>query len=71
MKWAFTLAAPNHSLFIKKDDADFLALIVYVDDIVIANNNLKKATDVKFYLYDRFKIKDLGELKYLLGLEIA
>lgn len=28
-------------------------------------------TQVKSYLHDEFKIKDLGQLKYLLGLEIT
>lgn len=65
------MATSDHFLFIKKDGNDFLALLVYVDDIVVVSNNLQQVPDIKCYLNDLFKIKDLGELKYFLGLEIA
>lgn len=35
------------------------------------SNNLEKVPKIKAYLHDLFKIKDLGELKYFLGFEIA
>lgn len=46
-------------------------LIVYVDDIVLTGNSekKKKIQVLKNYLSTRFEIKDLGELKYFLGIE--
>nr|KYP55300.1 hypothetical protein KK1_001509 [Cajanus cajan] len=47
------------------------ALLVYVDDIVLVGNNLLEIQRITKLLNDTFKIKDLGDLKYFLGLEIA
>lgn len=44
---------------------------MYVDDIILAGNNLDQIQNLKKYLGDHFKIKDLGVLKYLLRLEVA
>nr|XP_023884408.1 uncharacterized protein LOC111996648 [Quercus suber] len=48
-----------------------MALLVYVDDILIASNDPKAVEDLKLFLDKHFKLKDLGNLKYLLGLEVA
>jgi hypothetical protein len=44
---------------------------VYVDDIVIASNNGDAITQLIQFLNNQFKLKDLGALKFFLGLEIA
>ena len=48
-----------------------MALLVYVDDILIANNDPQSLVDLKFVLDKQFKLKGLGSLKYFLGLEVA
>ncbi|XP_061373633.1 uncharacterized mitochondrial protein AtMg00810-like [Gastrolobium bilobum] len=48
-----------------------LALLVYVDDIILAGNNSHACLAVKEYLNQCFKIKDRGSLKYFLAIEIA
>ncbi|KAG7583985.1 Retrotransposon Copia-like N-terminal [Arabidopsis suecica] len=50
---------------------DYIALLVYVDDIVIAGNNDATIEVLKNDLAKAFKLRDLGPLKYFLGLEIA
>ena len=50
---------------------NIVALWVYVDDIFIASNKTVPIEDLKKYFSSHFKLKDLGELKYFLGLEIA
>ena len=45
--------------------------MVYVDDILIASNNVQVVEELKTSLDQHFKLKDLGGLKYFLGLEIA
>jgi len=67
----FIQSKSDHSLFIKKTNVAFTALFVYVDDVILAENSLANIDEVKQALNKTFKIKDLGELKYFLGLEVA
>jgi len=48
-----------------------MALLVYVDDIVLASNDPHLCDEFKSYLHSCFSIKDLGPLKYFLGIEVA
>ncbi|XP_019433831.1 PREDICTED: uncharacterized protein LOC109340565 [Lupinus angustifolius] len=61
----------DHSLFTKAKGKGFTTLLVYVDDLILAGNNTTEIDYVKGHLDSQFKIKDLGTLKYFLGLEIA
>ena len=58
-------------MFTKKSHNSFLALLVYVDDILIASNDVNAVEDLKVFLDQKFKLKDFGSLKYFLGLEVA
>lgn len=46
-------------------------VLVYVDDILVTGNSKEGINDVKKLLNEQFKIKDLGQMKYFLGIEIA
>ncbi|KAG2722890.1 hypothetical protein I3760_02G147600 [Carya illinoinensis] len=48
-----------------------MVLLIYVDDVILASDSLEQIAIVKKYLHDSFTIKDLGELKYFLGIEVA
>jgi hypothetical protein len=61
----------DHSLFTITSGSNFTALLVYVDDIILAGNCLTEIDRIKLILDSHFKIKDLGSLKYFLGLEVA
>ena len=58
-------------MFTKKFNGSFIALLVYVDDILIASNDVQAVNDLKVSLDKHFKLKDLRGLKYFLGLEVA
>ncbi|GJS50087.1 ribonuclease H-like domain-containing protein [Tanacetum coccineum] len=48
----------------------FITLLVYVDDIVVTDNDLTEIEKFKGFMSSIFMIKDLGKLKYLLGIEV-
>lgn len=61
----------NHSLFTRVTDSSFTALFVYVDDIIVASNDLQYVDSIKIFLDDQFQIKNLGPLKFFSWFEIA
>ena len=71
IKLGFIQSKANYSLFTRKHGDIFMVLLVYVDDVLIACNDKAKVDRFKVMLDDKFKLKDLGDLKYFLGLEVA
>ncbi|GKD36308.1 ribonuclease H-like domain-containing protein, partial [Tanacetum coccineum] len=61
----------DYSLYTKSDKGVFLALLVYVDDIIITGNSVYEIKKFKVFLKSKFMIKDLGKLKYFLGIEVV
>ncbi|GJT20553.1 RNA-directed DNA polymerase, eukaryota, reverse transcriptase zinc-binding domain protein [Tanacetum coccineum] len=53
----------------KSKNNKFIALLVYVDDIVVTGNCMNEIENFKSFLKSKFNIKDLGSLKYFLGIE--
>ncbi|XP_016185203.1 uncharacterized protein LOC107626820 [Arachis ipaensis] len=46
-------------------------IIIYIDDLVLSGDNLFKIEAIKRALDTEFSIKDLGRLKYFLGMEVV
>ncbi|GJY03740.1 putative RNA-directed DNA polymerase [Tanacetum coccineum] len=67
----FVQSANDFSLFIKHDQGVILILLVYVDDIIVTGNNIDEINKFKQFLSSKFLIKDLGKLKYFLGIEVV
>ncbi|XP_070026614.1 uncharacterized protein [Nicotiana sylvestris] len=57
--------------FIKRKTDHMVIVLVYVDDLLIIGDSLVLIQQTKDDLQSSFKIKDLGELKYFLGIEFA
>ena len=70
LQGGYQQAIADYTLFLKLDSSSFTALLVYVDDILLAGNSLSEFAYIKKVL-EKFKNKDLGLLKYFLGLEVA
>ncbi|KAJ0580529.1 putative RNA-directed DNA polymerase [Helianthus annuus] len=67
----FRQSVADHSLFIFKKEGVFVAALIYVDDVIIVGNNQRQINITKSVLDKEFSIKDLGPLKYFLGIEVT
>ncbi|KAM7465888.1 hypothetical protein LguiB_013450 [Lonicera macranthoides] len=61
----------DHSVFYKQSEAGIILLVVYVDDIVITGSDATGISSLKSFLHAQFHTKDLGMLKYFLGVEVT
>ncbi|RVW31514.1 Retrovirus-related Pol polyprotein from transposon RE1 [Vitis vinifera] len=61
----------DHTLFLKKQHGKITTLIVYVDDMVVTGNDPEERKALQNYLSREFEMKDLGPLKYFLGIEVS
>jgi Reverse transcriptase (RNA-dependent DNA polymerase) len=67
----FKVSNADHSLFSKRTCDFTIIVLVYIDDIIITGNSMVEIKRVKSRLKEKFDIKDLGVLKYFLGIEAA
>ena len=44
---------------------------MYVDDMVVTGNDPNEMKALQIYLSSEFEMKDLGHLKYFLGIEVS
>lgn len=61
----------DHTLFVRNNGGRITALIVYVDDMVVTGNDHDEIAKLQLLLAKEFELKDLGQLKYFLGIEVA
>ncbi|CAM8898551.1 unnamed protein product [Rhodiola kirilowii] len=69
--FGFKQSLHDYSLFTYDKWDIFLILLVYVDDVVITGTSTNFIQQVKDFIHATFKIKDLGLVKYFLGIEVA
>uniref|UniRef100_A0A2N9J8P7 Integrase catalytic domain-containing protein n=1 Tax=Fagus sylvatica TaxID=28930 RepID=A0A2N9J8P7_FAGSY len=66
-----TRSQADHSVFFKKTRTGIVILVVYVDDIVITGSDKEGIQILINHLSSSFLTKDLGKLRYFLGIEVA
>ena len=67
----YTKASYDHCVYFRKlQDGSFIYLLLYVDDMLIASRCSKEIENLKSQLNMEFEMKDLGEAKKILGMEI-
>jgi hypothetical protein len=69
--YGFQQSYLDYSLFTLNQEGSQLVVLVYVDDLIIAGNTPSVIKRFKLYLSTCFHMKDLGVLKYFLGIEVA
>ena len=68
--YGFVLSYADFSLFTYRNSIVLLGVMVYVDDIIMIGNDRLACQELKDNLNNDF-CKDLGPLKYFLGIEAA
>ena len=71
LQFVFSQSKSDFSLFTEGLGSTFVALLMYVDNTIIIGSNQSIIDSFKQFLHSKFKLKDLGPLKYFLGIELA
>jgi Reverse transcriptase (RNA-dependent DNA polymerase) len=58
-------------MFFKKNHGKIAVLIIYVDNMIITENDHIEIKELEARLSKEFEIKNLGGLKYFLGIEVS
>lgn len=61
----------NICFYIKRSGSSYLYFSLYVDDNLIASDQLEAVNEIKQWLKSRFEMKDMGEAEYVLDIEIT
>jgi hypothetical protein len=70
VKSGFQTSNADFSLYVKKTDHGIVVIVIYVDDLIITRDNDADIFDLKKLLKQKFEMKDLGELRYFLSIEV-
>ena len=70
-KYGFKQSNSDHTFFLKHQRGKVTALIIYVDDMTITRDDEEEITRLQEDLVTKFEMKNLGGLKYFLGIEVA
>jgi hypothetical protein len=66
----YSVTPADTSLFVKANEGKLAIVLVYVDDLVITGDDEEEILRTKENLSVRFQMKELGQLKHFLGLEV-
>lgn len=61
----------DFALFLQCTNCGTIILLLYVDDIIITNNDLISIEELKHFFTTQFDMKNLSVLGYFLGFEIS
>ncbi|KAH9779126.1 hypothetical protein KPL71_007607 [Citrus sinensis] len=66
----YSVTSADSSLFAKANGERIAIVLVYVDDLIIIGDDVEEIFRTKENLSVRFQMKELGQLKHFLGLEV-
>ena len=67
----FSGSSFDTNLFLRRSGHGITILLLYVDDMIITDDDMKGIQDLKHFLGHQFEMKDLDPLNYFLGLEVS
>ena len=69
-KMGFTRSQHDACLYFRMSGTTTSFITVYVDDLVIAASTVEEMNGIKQQLNSHYRMKDLGKLNYILGMEV-
>ena len=60
----------DNCVYHKFSGSRYIFLVLYVDDILLACNDMGLLSETKSFLSKNFEMKDLGEASFVLGIQI-
>ena len=67
----FTSSPHDTALFVRRSSAGITPILLYVDDMIITEDDSAGIYSLQHFLSQHFEMKDLGTLSYFLGLEVT
>ncbi|XP_031280328.1 uncharacterized protein LOC116138799 [Pistacia vera] len=65
------MRSPNeHTLYVRELEGELVIVSLYVDDLLITGSISSQLDEFKKVMHSEFKMSDLGEMPYFLGMEI-
>ena len=70
-KLGFNHCEKDTCMYLYQSKGVFTILAVHIDNMLITSNSTQKLIELKDRLAEHFRIKDLGEVNFLLGIEVT
>ncbi|OWZ20505.1 Integrase, catalytic core protein [Phytophthora megakarya] len=70
VKIGFRSCVADECIYVKVKEGRYMYICLYVDDMIIAAKSSEEIQEVKAALKSAFKMKDLGEAKFIIGMKI-
>jgi len=70
LSFDFEVNLVDDYMYHKFKGSTFIFLILYVDDILLATNDIGILHETKKFLSKNFEMKDLGDASFVLGIQI-
>ncbi|RDY04901.1 hypothetical protein CR513_11324, partial [Mucuna pruriens] len=68
--YGFEVNVVNDCVYHKFSGSKYIFLVLYVDDILLASSDIGLLHETKTFLTKNFEMKDLGEVSFILGIQI-
>jgi len=69
--YGFAISEADPCVYVYRTEGSVLIVILWVDDLIIAGSDTQCVSDFKQAISKRFQMKDLGALKWILGMEVT
>ena len=70
MSFGFEIILVDDCVYHKFSGSKYIFLVLYVDDILLATNDMNLLKETKKFLLNKFEMKDPGEASFVLGIQI-